>query len=132
VIRAASRRIPAPIDDFITLESSGTSSGAWTGAIPSSGQYVLSFRYANGSGPVTTDNKCAIRTLFVDGREIGPIIMPQRGQDRWSDWGDSSNQLVPLKKGNHLFELRLEPYDENMNGEVNKALIQSLSFSRIH
>jgi hypothetical protein len=131
VIKAASGRVPAPADDFITLESSGNRSGPLAGAISSSGQYVLSFRYANGSGPVTTDNKCAIRTLFVDGKEIGPIVMPQRGQDRWSDWGDSSSQLVPLEKGNHLFELRLEPYDKNMNGEVNKALIQSMAFSRI-
>jgi hypothetical protein len=132
VIRAASGRVPAPPDDFITLESSGNSSGPLTGAIFSSGHYVLSFSYANGSGPVTTDNKCAIRTLFVDGKEIGPIVMPQRGQDRWSDWGDSSSQLVRLEKGNHLFELRLEPYDKNMNGEVNKALIQSMSYSLIN
>jgi hypothetical protein len=132
VVRAASGRVPALTDDFITLESSGNSSGPLTGAIFSSGHYVLSFRYANGSGPVTTDNKCAIRTLFVDGKEIGPIIMPQRGQDRWSDWGDSSSQLVLLEKGNHLFELRLEPYDKNMNGEVNKALIQSMSYSLIN
>ena len=130
LIRATSGRVSAA-DDFITLESSGNSSAFLTGEISSSGHYVLSFRYANGSGPVNTDNKCAVRTLFVDGNRIGPIVMPQRGQDRWSEWGESSSQLVSLEKGDHLFELRLEPSDQNMNGEVNKALIQSMSFSRI-
>jgi hypothetical protein len=130
LIRATSGRVSAA-DDFITLESSGNSSAFLTGEISSSGHYVLSFRYANGSGPVNTDNKCAVRTMFVDGNRIGPIVMPQLGQDRWSEWGDSSSQLVSLEKGDHLFELRLEPFDKNMNGEVNKALIQSMSFSRI-
>lgn len=29
------------------------------------GSYAIDFRYANGHGPVNTDNKCAIRTLNI-------------------------------------------------------------------
>jgi hypothetical protein len=118
-------------DFFLTLDSRGTDNGPLTGQIPKSGYYVLTFRYANGSGPVNTDKKCAIRTLFVDGRKVGPIVMPQRGLDAWSDWGESSEQTVLLDKGKHRFELRLEPYDRNMDGEINKALIQSMSFTPV-
>jgi hypothetical protein len=117
-------------EDPIALDSSGKT-GSMTASVSAPGRYVLSFRYANGSGPVNTDNKCAVRTLFVDGTRVGPIVMPQRGQDLWSDWGSSSPQIMELKSGEHRIELRLEPYDKNMNGEVNRALIQSMSLERI-
>ena len=119
-------------EGYIALESSGESSGGrWMGAIAESGEYLVSFRYANGSGPVNTANKCAVRTLFVDGEKIGPIMMPQRGQDCWSEWGESSGLRISLEKGEHRFELRLEAWDRNMSGEVNKALIQAMLFVRI-
>ena len=41
------------------------------------GEYFVSVRYANGNGPVNTENKCAIRTLTVDGRKEGLLVMPQ-------------------------------------------------------
>jgi hypothetical protein len=93
------------------------------GDIHASGRYSLSVHYANGSGPINTQNKCAIRTLFIDGRDAGPVVMPQRGQDNWADWGWSNGQMVQLTAGKHRFELRLLPEDANMNGETNRALI---------
>ncbi|MEZ4685477.1 MAG: hypothetical protein R3B47_05270 [Bacteroidia bacterium] len=51
------------------------------------GEYLIDFRYANGSGPWNTDNKCAIRSLTVNGNYEGVIVLPQRGKDEWSDWG---------------------------------------------
>ena len=113
--------------DFIALESSGETNASITANVSTPGLYLLTFRYANGSGPVNTDNKCAVRTLFIDGVRIGPIVMPQRGKGGWANWGTSNPQTVKLTRGDHHVELRLEPYDTNMNGDVNRALIQSLS-----
>ena len=99
--------------------------------VPAAGEYEISFRYSNGSGPVNTDNKCAIRTLLVDGNIAGPIVLPQRGTGEWSDWGFSNGQHLRLSSGQHRFELRWEPYDENMNGVVNRAMIDFMNLQKI-
>jgi hypothetical protein len=63
------------------------------------GEYLIDVRYSNGSGPWNTDNKCAIRSLYVNGEYQGPIVMPQRGQNEWSDWSFSNSLLVNLNRG---------------------------------
>jgi len=113
-------------EPFVTLEQTGKTGLALDATVPVAGRYSLSFRYANGSGPVNTENKCAIRTLFVDGKMIGPVVLPQRGNNDWDNWGVSSRQVVSLSAGAHPIELRLLPSDENMNGEVNRARVSSL------
>ncbi len=95
------------------------------------GRYRIAVRYSNGSGPVNTDNKCAIRTLFIDGREAGPVVMPQRGMGEWSNWGMSSAVTVRLEAGEHSVDLKLEPYDENMNGEVNRAMVDYIRLVKL-
>ncbi|HYX07471.1 MAG TPA: hypothetical protein VE912_12120 [Bacteroidales bacterium] len=99
--------------------------------VPTAGNYAVDFHYANGSGPVNTDNKCAIRTLYGDNGELGPVIMPQRGKDEWSNWGYSNVLNISLKEGENVLNLRLEPFNQNMNGKVNKALLDHIRFSRI-
>ncbi len=96
------------------------------------GTYSIDARYANGSGPINTDNKCAIRTLSIDGKVTGAIVFPQRGQDQWSNWGYSSRQQVNLSAGEHELKLSFEPADENMNGDVNRALLEHLRLTRIY
>ncbi|MBV9766044.1 MAG: hypothetical protein JOZ48_14455, partial [Acidobacteriaceae bacterium] len=98
---------------------------------PAGGRFAIQFRYANGSGPINTENKCAIRTLFVDGKFAGAIVLPQRGTDQWSDWGMSSSQIVSLTQGPHKFELKFEPYDENMNFDVNRAVLGNMLLTPI-
>ncbi len=112
---------------FATLEQSGRTGLSVNREIPRSGQYSLAFRYANGSGPISTDNKCAVRTLLIDGKEVGPVVFPQRGMGDWNDWGTSNIQLTQLSAGMHRFELRLLPQDINMNGVVNSVRIASIS-----
>ncbi|GAA4299820.1 glycogen debranching protein [Nibribacter koreensis] len=90
------------------------------------GYYALDFRYANGSGPINTDNKASIRSLAVNGKRIGAMVFPQRGFDEWSNWGYSNAQQLYLPKGIHTFTLSLEASDENMNGDVNEALLDHL------
>jgi hypothetical protein len=90
------------------------------------GLYLLDFRYANGNGPTNTENKCAIRTLYVDSREQAAVVFPQRGREEWSNWGYSNGIKIRLPKGDHRISLRFEDFDDNMNLEVNQAMIDQL------
>lgn len=102
--------------------------------IQKAGTYLVDFRYSNGSGPWNTDNKCAIRSLNVNKKFEGVIVFPQRGIDEWSDWGFSNCRKVELKKGANLITLQFQRFNANMNGHVNKAMLdymrlRTVSFS---
>jgi hypothetical protein len=94
--------------------------------LPESGFYSVDFRYANGSGPVNTDNKCAVRTLSVDGTLRQTVVMPQRGYERWDDWGYSNSQILYMDKGQHSIQLIFMPWNENMNSYENRALLDHM------
>jgi len=87
------------------------------------GLYAIDFRYANGNGPLNTENKCAIRSLMVDKQFAGAIVMPHRGENTWNVFDYSNSVHVYLTKGNHTFTLTFRNSDENMNGEINGALL---------
>jgi len=99
---------------------------------PETGIYAFDFRYANGNGPTNTDNKCAIRTVSLDGKFVGTFVFPQRGKDEWSDWGYSNSKQMELTKGSHELTLSFEKWNENMNGEVNQAMLDHLRVIRIN
>ena len=88
-------------------------------------------RYANGSGPINTDAKAAIRTLSVGSDRIGALVMPQRGTDRWSDWGYGTGLRAYLDAGAHTLVLELTEHNENMDGRVNTALLDHLRLTRV-
>ncbi len=94
--------------------------------VPEEGTYAISVRYANGNGPVNTENKAAIRSLIVDGGKAGTIVMPQRGTGNWWDWGMSNTVILPLKAGKHTLVFDLLETDENMNISTNHALIDEV------
>lgn len=96
--------------------------------VDTDGWFALDVRYANGNGPVNTDNKCGIRSLWVNGRLSGALLFPQRGVDEWSNWGYSNAIRLYLKKGKQEIKISYEPANENMNGNINEAL---LDFIRI-
>jgi hypothetical protein len=95
------------------------------------GVYDVDARYANGSGPVNTDAKTALRTLLVDGRPAGVLGMPQRGTDLWTEWGYGTAARVTLAPGAHTLTLAFTPMDENMDRHVNTALLDHLRVTRI-
>ena len=99
--------------------------------IPETGVYALSFIYANGNGPVNTENKCAVRTIAIDNNDVAAIVMPQRGEGKWSDWGRSSIVRVPLKAGSHKLSVLFLDENENMNLATNHALIDRVELVRI-
>lgn len=96
-----------------------------------SGLYALDFRYANGNGPINTDNKCAMRSLYVDRQFKNTVVFPQRGSHQWSDWGYSNATLLELRRGTHTLVLRYDPQNANMNGAVNQAMLDELRLIRI-
>jgi hypothetical protein len=99
--------------------------------IPEKGLYAISFRYANGNGPVNTENKCAIRTLTVDKKLTGTVIFPQRGKEEWSNWGFSNATQATLSKGKHIISVSFKDANDNMNGEVNEAMLDYLQVLKI-
>ena len=95
------------------------------------GIYAIDFRYANGNGPTNTENKCAIRTLKIDEKKSGTFVFPQRGVDEWSNWGFSNPVHVSLKKGKHIITLSFEHSNENMNVDINQAMLDYLRITKI-
>jgi len=98
---------------------------------PEDGIYSVRVRYANGNGPVNTENKAAIRSLKVDNQLAGTIVMPQRGVANWNDWGMSATVTVPLSKGSHTLSIVMRSEDRNMNLHTNHALIDNIQITRI-
>ena len=117
---------------FIEISKTENNKITFKTNIAESGTYAIDFRYANGNGPTNTENKCAIRTFNVDGQFAGTFVFPQRGKEEWSDWGFSNVNLVKLTKGAHEFQLSLEDWNENMNGEINQAMLDYLRLIRIN
>lgn len=99
--------------------------------IPADGVYSVSVRYANGNGPVNTENKAAIRSLIVDGEKAGTVVMPHRGVANWNDWGFSNGVTVELPAGTHKIKMSYLPEDENMNINTNHAILDRLVIEKI-
>ncbi|MBI1344395.1 MAG: glycogen debranching protein [Terrimonas sp.] len=99
--------------------------------VEESGDYWIDFRYANGSGPWNTDNKCALRSLYTNEEYTGTVVFPQRGKDEWSDWGYSNSYRIHLHKGNNRLRLVFEEWNNNMNLETNTAMIDYLRLIRL-
>lgn len=90
------------------------------------GSYFIQFRYSNGNGPVNTENKCAIRTMYIDGQPAGTLVFPQRGRNNWNEWGWTNSVEVPLISGDHVISLVFGEDDENMNMYTNHALLDGV------
>ena len=99
--------------------------------ITESDLYTVDFHYANGSGPINTNNKCGIRSFYVDGTRCGVFTFPQRGTDDWTNWGFSNSLHVFLSQGAHQFQLVFEKSNENMNNLENSALLDYLRMMRV-
>jgi len=119
-------------DAFIELDKKNPHTGSIRVDVPRDGLYAVDVEYANGSGPINTDNKCAVRTAVIDGAAVGPIVMPQRGDGSWKEYGYSSTVTARLGRGVHEIVLAFRPSDENMNGEINTARVRTIRFTLVH
>lgn len=100
--------------------------------VAEAGTYAIDWRYANGNGPINTENKCATRLLKIDGKAIGASVFAQRGVNEWDNWGWSSVQCTDLPAGPHTLTLEFTECVENMNLTQNVALLEQLRLTRIH
>lgn len=119
-------------DGFIEISKTSNKEVRVDLSVAEDGLYTIDFYYANGNGPINTNNKAAIRTLKYGNKMLGTIVLPQRGTDEWSDWGFTNAVQVELKKGNHPVTLSFEPSNENMNGVVNQAMLDYMRVIRIN
>jgi hypothetical protein len=100
--------------------------------VEDSGEYFMDIKYSNGSGPWNTDNKCAIRSLYLNKYYVGVMVFPQRGTNEWSDWGLSNSHKINLTKGKNDVGLVFEEWNNNMNVDVNRAMIDYIRLYKVH
>ena len=99
--------------------------------VPEAGEWALSWNYANGTGPVSTDNNCGIRMLYVDGVKAGINIFPHRGTNDWDNWGWTIPEKLQLTEGKHTLTLRCESDSDNMDLVINDFKIRNLCLIRL-
>lgn len=103
--------------------------------VPERGDYVIRFTGANGHGPHNTF--CTIRSLFLDGKDCGTIILEAYGD--WEEWTDSNHVVLHnLSAGKHTLSLKINPeqkgFDNNMSfnkENLNDWLIDYLTIVRL-
>lgn len=116
---------------FIEVSKTANTKLNFTINIQQDGTYILDVRYANGNGPINTENKCAFRTITIDSTTTGTLVFPQRGKDEWSNWGYSNSLKLSLTKGLHHVSITFEPWSENMNGDINQAMLDYVRLIKI-
>lgn len=95
--------------------------------IPAEGDYLIDFRYANGSGSPTSGTSCANRMIWHNGKKIGGVIFPQRGKDIWNDWGYSTPVRLHLQQGQQTLVMTYELDNQNMDPDnINRAFIDHI------
>jgi hypothetical protein len=100
-------------------------------AVAAAAWYLIDARYTNGSGPISYGYKAAVRTLLVDRTPAGALLMPQRGDNRWEDWGYTNGLRVWLTAGEHTLTLAYREANRNMDIAVNTALLDHIRLTRL-
>jgi len=84
--------------------------------VPADGDYLIWFTGCNGRGP--HDVYCAIRSIFLDGKDIATLLLEAYGD--WDEVTLSNHILLKgLSLGDHVITVRLNPenrgFDNNMS-----------------
>lgn len=117
---------------FIELSNDDNRNVTIPVTVDEASKYSIDFRYSNGSGPWNTDNKCAVRSLYVNDTYNGVAVFPQRGKEEWSDWGYSNSFTVDLKKGKNQVALNFDKWNINMNVDVNTAMLDYVRIIKLY
>jgi len=98
--------------------------------LPNGGEYFISFWYSNANGDYHQENKCANRTLWIDGERIGMVVFPQCGSKEYGIWQWSNSVKVNLPAGKHDVCLTYSEENTNMNIHVNAAALDLIRITR--
>lgn len=117
--------------DYVVLSKKNNREFYFTIKIPKPGKYYIDFLYANGSGPINTDNKCGIRSFWVNNAYTGSLVFPQRGKGNWDEFGYSNPFYIDLAKRKNQFKISFEDFNKNMDGEINAIRLDKIRMIRI-
>ncbi|NHZ85073.1 MAG: hypothetical protein GWP19_04235 [Planctomycetia bacterium] len=106
---------------YLELSKNNNREVVFSFEISDSGKYAIDFRYNNGHGPINTNNKCTVRSAFLDNDYIGAVVLPQRGDLNWTDWGYSNAIQIGITPGYHNITLKFLNHNQNMNIKTNSA-----------
>lgn len=95
------------------------------------GNYLVFFRYSNGTDRMCCGNSAALRTLSVNGQRVATLVFPIVEKDAWSDWRNSNYVVVRLRRGTNTLKLSFEKYNENMNGKINMLMIDKATATKL-
>ena len=99
--------------------------------VPEDGRWALVWNYTNGNGCITTHNRCAIRTLYLDGVRQDVCVFPQRGENAWNDWGYTMPTALDLTAGKHTLTLKYNPENANMHLDINEFALKGLKLQKL-
>ena len=116
---------------YIDLTTGTNTDIAFDIEIADNGLYAIDFLYANANGSITSENRCAVRTLFIDGQRAGTVVMSQWGFDSWNIWRYSNIIKADLSRGSHRLALRLLPENTNMNIDTNSCALDCIRLTRL-
>ncbi len=90
-----------------------------TANVPEDGQYLFFACYNdNSSNDPTSCSNCAIRSVFVDGKDVGALVFPVVNYN----FQTSTHLLLDLTKGSHTIVVkydRANHYDSNMSQDTH-------------
>lgn len=115
---------------YVDLALDKNTDVSFTASVPEDGRYLIDFIYGNANGPINTENKCAIRTLYVDGLRLGPVVMPHCGTAAFDTWRLTNPLEADLTAGEHTFRLVYQSENCNMNILTNSAALDQLRLRR--
>ncbi len=115
---------------FLELDRSGSVPAEISVDIPETEVYTISFRYANGNGPVNTENKAGVRTLTVDGFKAATMVFLTEARGTGMTGATATRSPSSSEKGTHRIGLRYLPEDENMNIATNHLLLDCLRIEK--
>lgn len=99
--------------------------------VSEAGEYIITFRYSNGTDRMCCGNSAALRTLWVNGKQMGTVVFPIVEKDAWSDWSRSNAIRVQLKKGKNRVWLTFEKHNRNMNGDINMLMLDNVKVVKL-
>lgn len=119
-------------DNYIELSPARNKSLQFKIESKNKGRYFLVARFANGSGEENTQTRCVIRTVSVNNKRVGTLILQCNGEGNWVKFISSNKILFTLEKGlNNISIDFVSPYDLNSAGSAGTALIEWIKLIRI-